>query len=176
MAPPGDNFMVLTKRLLYSALGGLLLTVVVVSLAVYLLFPSDEVRILRVIADGEKAIESEDREGTLSHISLQYRDDMDLTYPLVKRILTDSFTRFENFEVTLHTTPAITVQDGAARAVFDITVRATLRPAQGRLLQGSRGYLVGSAEEPSHLTLTFAKERFAWRVIKTEGVRVPFLE
>jgi ketosteroid isomerase-like protein len=126
------------------------------------LIVSDEARIKRVIYQGKTAIEKEDFEGALKHVSRDYQDDYGLNKMATAAILKRLYAQFD--EITIHVEEiAIEIREaGLGQAALRTWV--TARWGEGI------GYIVGSAENPSRVVFTLAKEGRQWRIIKTEGV------
>jgi len=126
---------------------------------------SEEDRIKGVIYHGRAAIEREDFEGALKHVSRDYQDAYGLNKMAIGAILKRVYAEFDNIaiqveemEVTILAIP----EKRQGRAAFNTWV--TFRSEEGI------GYLVGSFEEPCHVVFTLVKERGKWRVIKVEGI------
>ena len=123
---------------------------------------SDEARIKRVIYKGKAAIEREDFEGALKHVSRDYRDDLGFNKLAIGVIIKRVFNEFD--------TIAIHVEDMEIEISETRLGQATLFTwvtAQGK--EGI-GYIVGSMEKPSRVIFTLAKEGRHWRIVKVEGV------
>lgn len=127
---------------------------------------SDEDRIKGVIYQGKAAIEREDFEEALKHVSRDYRDEYGLNKMAIAAILKRVYAEFDDIaievadlEVTITEKETETKQ---GRAAFNTWV--TFRTEKGI------GYLVGSFEQPCQVVFTLAKEGGTWRVIKVEGI------
>ena len=127
---------------------------------------SDEDRIKGVIYQGKAAIEREDFEEAIKHVSRDYQDEYGLNKMAIAAILKRLYAEFddiaiqvEDLEVTITEKETGTKQ---GRASFNTWV--TFRTEEGI------GYLVGSFEEPCQVVFTLAKEGGTWRVIEVEGI------
>ena len=77
-----------------------ILLLIVAPVAVYLLWPSDEARIRKLVRLEAQALEAEDMEAVMKGISYNYSDDKGLSYLLIKRILEREFQRLNNIRVS----------------------------------------------------------------------------
>jgi hypothetical protein len=140
--------------------------IVLAALACFLLIKyiliSDEARIRRVIYKGRAAIEQEDFEGALRHVSRDYRDDYGLNKVAIAAILKRLFKEFDTIAIHVKGMEVEITEEGLGEATLLTWV--TAKGGEGV------GYIVGSAEEPSCVVFTLAKERGRWRVVRTEGV------
>jgi ketosteroid isomerase-like protein len=123
---------------------------------------SDEARIRRVIYKGKAAIEQEDFEGALTHVSRDYRDDYGLNKVAIAGILKRLFKEFDTIAIHVKGMEVEISEGGLGQATLFTWVTAQMGDGVG--------YIVGSAEEPSRVVFTLAKERGRWRVVRTEGV------
>ena len=139
------------------ALAGLIYLVFVRPLLI-----SDEARIKKGVKEGVEAIEAEDLEKCLRHVSIHYRDEYGLTYLGVKQLLSRIFQEFEAFEIDLGNLQITLLDKGTASAAFDLKVKVSYR--------GQNGYLLGSGDFSNRVTMSFIKEGRKWRVTRVEGV------
>jgi len=123
---------------------------------------SDEARIRKGVRAGAQAIEAEDLEKCLRHVSLHYKDEYGLTYLSVKGLLIRMFQEFDAFEIDLEHLRIILLDKGTAFATFDLKVTVSYR--------GERAYLLGSGDLSNRIKMSFAKERSRWKVTQVEGV------
>jgi hypothetical protein len=123
---------------------------------------SDETRIRRVIYKGKAAIEQEDFEGALRHVSREYQDDYGLNKVAIAAILQRLFKEFDTIAIHVKVMEVEIAEGGLGKATLSTWVTAHMGDEVG--------YIVGSAEEPSRVIFTLAKERGRWRVVGTEGV------
>jgi hypothetical protein len=123
---------------------------------------SDETRIKRVIYKGTAAIEEEDFEGAMTHVSREYQDDYGLNKLAIGAVLKRLYKEFDAIDIRIEHIAVEITEGGVGRAT--ILTWATARVGD------DFGYLVGSAETPRRVVFTLVKERARWRVVKTEGV------
>ena len=126
------------------------------------LIVSDEARIKRVINKGRAAIEQEDFEGALTHVSREYQDDYGLNKMAIAALLKRLYAQFDDINIHVGEIYIVIREAGLGEATLHTWVTARW----GEEI----GYIVGSAENPSRGVFTLAKEGRQWRVIKTEGV------
>jgi hypothetical protein len=123
---------------------------------------TDEARIKRVIYQGKAAIEKEDFEGALKHVSRDYQDAYGLNKMAIAAILKRVYAEFDNIAIEVEEMEVTIGEGKRGQAAFNTWV--TFRSKEGI------GYLVGSFEEPCRVVFTLAKEGGTWRVIKVEGI------
>lgn len=140
----------------------LIFILILVPLAVYLLCPSDEARIKKLIKQGVSAIEKKEIDNIMSKISFAYRDDYGMTYLYIKKILEKQFMSMSDIQIEYENLK-IDVKDNSAFAELDVRVIATTN--------NQTGYIIGDIESPVHIKFTLDKERAKWLVVKTEGLR-----
>jgi hypothetical protein len=126
------------------------------------LLVSDEARIRKVIYKGKAAIEQEDFEGALRHVSRDYHDDYGLNKLAIGALLKRIFTEFDDITIHVKGMDVEIRERGLGQATFLTWV--TVKGEEGV------GYIVGNAENPSRVVFTLAKEGRHWRVVKVEGV------
>ena len=139
-------------------IGLLFLFALIVTL--WLLWPSDESRIRKLIKEGAKAAESGDLDGVMAKISFNYRDDYGMTYLYLKEILKREFQRLSDISVEYENLK-IQVSENTALAELDMRVIATSG--------NETGYIIGDIKSPLPLRLTLDKERTKWLIVKAEG-------
>lgn len=140
-------------------IGGILLV-----LSVFLIkfvFVSEEKRVLKVIEDGEKALEAKDLDGCMKRLSYNYSDEYGLNYLQVKGFLEQFFQEFQEIEIQKEDLK-IDVDKKKKEAQASINVRVIVN------LQGQKGYLIGSSERPENIKMNFEKARTKWLVNKVE--------
>jgi len=123
---------------------------------------SEEDRVKAVISHGRAAIEREDFEGALKHVSRDYRDEYGLNKMAIAAILKRVYAEFDDIAIEVGEIEVQFPEKELSRTAFDTWV--TFRTEEGI------GYLVGSFEEPCRVTFTLAKEGGKWRVIEVEGI------
>jgi len=140
-----------------------LISIIIIPLILYFLWPSDESRIKKLFNEGSKAVEKENIDSVMSKISYNYRDDYGLTYLYIKNYLKSFFQRMSDIKIEYENLD-IKVNDKTATAEMDVRVIATIG--------NDTGYFLGDLPNPEHLKFTLEKERTKWLVIKTEGLPV----
>ena len=128
---------------------------------IYLLWPSDEARIKKMLKEGMSAVEQEDLENVMSKISFNYRDEYGLTYIYIKEYMKNIFRQMDEINVEYENLQ-IKVYENTASVAMDVRVVAQIGT--------DTGYVFGDYPNPEQLTLTLQKERTKWYVIKTEGL------
>lgn len=157
----------MNRRKLILGMLGLILLAGIPAAVWYAYQDSDETRIRKAVTEGRVSIESEDLEGAMDHVSEKYEDERGWTYYVVKRILRDAFSQFEGFKIEMGTMQ-IEIREKEAAASFDLRLFVNL--------QGQRGLLVGSVQEPAHIQLFLTKGLRRWLVTDVKGVRSPYGE
>lgn len=140
-----------------------LISIIIIPLILYFLWPSDESRVKKLFNEGSKAVEEENIDSVMSKISYNYRDDYGLTYLYIKNYLKSFFQRMSDIKIEYENLD-IKVNDKTATAEMDVRVIATIG--------NDTGYFLGDLPNPEHLKFTLEKERTKWLVIKTEGLPV----
>lgn len=115
---------------------------------VYLLWPSDEARIRKLVRKGALAVEKEDLEAVMSLVSFAYQDEHGLGYMLLKEVLKRHFGMYSDIEVEYEGL-MVEVEGGRAEAEMRVRVLAS----EG----GMRGYIFGDLKEPLRLGLELEK-------------------
>jgi len=127
-----------------------------------ILFPSDEERIRRTLYAGKEAIEREDLEGVMKHVSFRYRDGNGFTYLRVKAIFARIFEDFDEIKIHIRKMEVEIPKRRLGKAI--LLAWGTARGSDGV------GYIVGSGQEPSKVVIFLEKGRGGWKVIRAEGV------
>ena len=122
---------------------------------------SAERDIRKLLADGEAAVEAEDIQGAMSHVSRQYIDEIGLNYLGVRRVLGWAFNRFDGFDVRLHDV-SITIDGDMAKATGQLQVLV--------LHQDENTYLIAESGAPDLVTITLVKQRLTWKVTSVNGI------
>lgn len=138
-----------------------LLLLFILPIIIYFLWPSDEVRIRKLIREGAAAIEREELDAVMQKVNLAYRDDYGLNYIALKRFMSRWFETTGDIDVSYERL-RIDIKDRTATAVMYVRVAATAG--------GGKGFFIGDPREPERLKLSLVKERTRWSVIKSEGV------
>ena len=143
----------------------LLFILILTPVILYLVWPSDEARIKKLLKEGINAIEQEDLEHVMSKVSFNYRDDYGLTYLSIKEYMKKIFQQMNEISVEYENL-AIKVHEKTASAEMDVRVVAQVGT--------DKGYVFGDYPNPEHIMLTLQKDRTQWYVIKTEGYKTEF--
>jgi hypothetical protein len=128
------------------------------------LLVSDETRIKKVIYKGKAAIEREDFEGALKHVSRDYQDDYGLNKMAIAALLKRLYAQFDDIKIYVEWIEVEILERGLGQAAILTWVTAKWGD--------DVGYIVGNAETPRRVVFTLAKEGRHWRVVKTEGVEL----
>lgn len=139
-------------------------------LAVYLIRPSDESRIRKLLREGAEAVESGDLEGIMAKVSFNYRDDYGMTYLYLKEGLKRELGRLSDVTVEYGNTEIKVFERGdspgiskSATAELDLRVIATSG--------NETGYILGDIRTPLRLRIFLDKEGTKWLIVRTEGIR-----
>ncbi|MFZ6016977.1 MAG: hypothetical protein ACOYU0_05100 [Nitrospirota bacterium] len=139
----------------------LLLIIILAPIIIYLLWPSDEGRIKKLLKKGSNAVEREDLDDVMSRVSFNYRDDYGFTYLYIKEYMKKVFEQMSDIRVEYENLK-IKVNKATATADMDVRIIATIG--------NDTGYVIGDVAKPIHLRFTLEKERVKWLVTKTEGL------
>jgi hypothetical protein len=144
-----------------------LVLIAVIAVVGYWYLSSDERRIKKALSEAKEAIENEDLDAAMSHVSLQYRDERGWAYLIVKRVLERSFNEFDGIEIRMDV-QTIEIREKEAEARVGLTVLADL--------QGQKAFLLGNDAEPARAQITLIKETLGWRITAVNGLRPAALE
>ncbi|MBI5025237.1 MAG: hypothetical protein HZC12_00615 [Nitrospirae bacterium] len=136
---------------------------VLIIVLAYILYPTDEKRIKKVINSGQKAIEAEDIDGLMKYISYNYRDDYGNGYLQIKTIFQHVFKHLNDIEIERDAL-RITVNNDRAEAEFNVRVIAS----EGQ----DRGYILGEAGRAQNIKVSLEKSLNKWLIMRVEGVRL----
>ena len=141
----------------------LLAVLLAVSVAAFVLWPTDEDRIRGLVKEGARAVEAEDLDALMSKISFSYSDRHGLSYLIIKKQMQERFKRFSDIIVQYEGLEVIVAEDDTARAAMDLRVIATMGP--------DRGYFVGDIKEPVRLELWLRRGGSVkrWLVVNSTG-------
>ncbi|MDP2167402.1 MAG: hypothetical protein Q8J64_03610 [Thermodesulfovibrionales bacterium] len=131
---------------------------------VYLIRPTDEGRIKKLIKEGAEAVEKEDIAGVMSKISFTYQDKHGLSYILLRQLFEQEFKTLSGIKVEYENL-GIAVDGEKAGARIDVRVIATSG--------GQTGYYIGDIREPAHLVLELEKGPVGrWLVANSAGLEI----
>lgn len=143
-----------------------ILLLIVAPVGVYLLWPSDEARIRKLVLNEAQAIETEDIQAVMKGISYNYSDDKGLSYLLIKRLLEREFQRLNNIKVSYSDLLIEVRDDDTAIAVMDLHV--TSEDTGGTNNESPR-YMLGGSENPAVLNLALRKEGTGKWIIRSSS-------
>lgn len=141
----------------------LLILLFAAPLIIYLICPTEESRIRKLIREGASAFEAKKIDDVMSKISYNYTDEHGLSYLYLKEGGTRFFNQMNDIKVE-YEIKSIEVKDDKASAQIDVRVIA------GRVQDV--GYIVGDAVKPLSMKFYLEKERTKWLIVKTEGLPV----
>jgi hypothetical protein len=133
----------------------------IVAAVVFVLYPTDEKRIKRVIAGSEEALLQKDLDGLFGYISYNYRDDHGGSYLILKKRMQIVFKRLDDIEIEKNLL-GITVQEKTAEAELNVRVIAS----EG----ASREYIIGDAVNWQRIKIYFEKSPYKWKLVKVAGL------
>jgi phosphoribosylformylglycinamidine (FGAM) synthase-like amidotransferase family enzyme len=132
-----------------------------VPVVVYLLWPSDESRIKRLVKEGVEAVEEQNMDEAMSKVSFNYRDEHGFTYLYIEEAMKSLFQRMKDIRIEYENLK-INVDGNSATAEMDARIIATVG--------NDTGYVFGDMPHPAHFKITLEKERTKWLVTKVEGL------
>ncbi len=148
----------------------ILVLLIVSPVVIWLLWPTDEAQIRKLIRQTAEAAETADVEGVMKGVSFNYSDSYGMSYALLKNNIERVLRPLSGIEV-VYTAPDIEVfEDETAQASMELEVLATM--------DGNRGYFLGGPGNKLTLTIKLAKNQLGqWRVTHAEydvGSKAPF--
>jgi hypothetical protein len=141
----------------------LLFMVMVAPVVIYLLWPTEEARIRKLVRQAAHAIEAKDVEGVMEKVSFNYQDEYGLSYLLIKKMLERQFQRYSGMEVEYENL-RIDVSEGAEEATASMDLRVLASSGD------QMGYALGG-DEPARLRLRLKKggPLKRWQVVEASG-------
>ncbi|MEK7238143.1 MAG: hypothetical protein AAB012_01460 [Nitrospirota bacterium] len=130
-------------------------------ISIYVLYPTDERRIIRIINNSEDAVAEKNIDKLMEYVSYNYRDDYGSSYIQIKKILQTVLSRLNDIKIE-RTITKISVRENFAEAELDVRVIAS----EGE----HRGYIIGDAGQAAAIKIFFEKSSYKWLIIKVEGV------
>lgn len=130
-------------------------------ISIYVLYPTDERRIIRIINNSEDAIVEKNIDKLMEYVSYNYRDDYGSSYIQIKKILQTVLSRLNDIKIE-RTITKISLRENFAEAELDVRVIAS----EGE----NRGYIIGDAGQAAAIKIFFEKSSYKWLIIKVEGV------
>jgi len=143
----------------------LLVVLIVSPVVLYLLWPTEEARIRKLVREAARAAEAGDVEGVMSKVSFSYQDEHGLSYAVIKRNLGEKFKLFSDIEVEYENLRVEVDEEGKeAEAAMDLRMIATAG-------DNDRGYVLGDVENPARLKLRLRKggPLNKWLVVSASG-------
>lgn len=133
----------------------------IIAALIFVLYPTDEKRIKRVIAGSEEALSKEDIDGLFEYISYNYRDEYGNSYLILKKRMEIVFKRLNDIE-TERNLLRITVQEKSAEAELNVRVIASEGAA--------REYIIGDSVTWQGIKVYFEKSPYKWKIVKVAGL------
>ena len=146
----------MSKRIISS-----LFILIITPIILYLMYPTDETRIKKLLEEGRNAIEQEDLDQVMAKVSYNYQDEYGLTYLSMKEQMKKLFQQMNDIKVEYENLE-IKVHEQTASAEMDLRVIAQVGT--------DTGYVFGDYPNPEHLMLILQKERTKWYVINIKGI------
>lgn len=144
-------------NLLMKALKIALIVALVLSpIAIYLLMPSDEAQLNRLVQEAREAVEAGNVDGVMSVVSFNYKDERGMSYLLIKRLLEARMKGLTGISVEVS---GLSVRSIEKAAYIEIDARASSGAG------GSRSYWVGGEDHWLHISAKLGKEASGqWKV------------
>jgi hypothetical protein len=141
----------------------LLFLLVVAPVIIYLLWPTEEARIRKLVRQEARAIEARDVEAVMSNISFNYQDEYGLSYLIIKKSLEQRFQRYSGIDVEYENLQVkVAPEEKEATASMDLRVLASSGEEMG--------YAIGG-DEPASFMLRLKKggPLGKWQVVSASG-------
>jgi len=133
----------------------------------FVLYPTDEKRIRKIINNAEKAIASENIDKLMEVISFNYKDDYGNGYLQIKKTMEMVFKRLNGIEIEKNIIK-ISVKEDSAEAELSVRVNAS---RHGEATEGEeKGYVIGDAGKAETIKVFFENSPHKWLITKVEGV------
>lgn len=146
-----------------------LVLLIISPIIIYLLWPTEESRIRKLIKNGAKAVEAKKVDDVMSKISYTYTDQYAINYLVIKEVLQREFQRTNTISIEYDIRRVEVKEKGeekTASAAVDVRVIITA----GK----EAGYVVGDAARPAHLSLSLEKGPTGWLINSVEGIKLDF--
>lgn len=143
----------------------LLFILIVSPVIIYLLWPTEEARIRKLVKEASRSVEAEDVDGVMSKVSYGYQDEHGLSYAVIKKSLAQKFKFYSDIEVEYENLEIeVDNERDEATASMDLRVIATFGEAD-------RGYVLGDLQDPARLGLRLKKggPLNKWLVVGASG-------
>jgi len=141
----------------------LLFLLIVAPLVIYMLWPSEEAQIRKLVRHEARAIEAEDLKEVMSKVSFSYQDQYGLSYLTIQKIMERQFQRYSDIEVD-YKNLRIDIAEGDKEA--NVSMELSVMAKSGE----DMGYLVGG-DGPVHFELRLKKGGAlgTWQVVEASG-------
>jgi hypothetical protein len=131
------------------------------SLVIFILYPTDEKRIIKIIKSVEEAAISKDIDKFMGYISYNYSDDYHNGYIQIKEIIRTGFNRLDDMEIERNI-DKISVNENLAEAELSVRVITSIGE--------ERGYIIGDAVNGEKVRVFLEKSTQRWFIKKVDGV------
>lgn len=146
-----------------------ILIVSVVLMLVFFLRSEDDTREIESSVDEIMvACRKKDLDGVMDHFSIHYRDENGATYPVVKSVVMDFFSKYEGFDCD-YSDLKVSINDSDEEQV----AVASLDFYVSGIKTGKLFPIIGSESLPENIIVTLQKTSLgAWKIKEIEGVRI----
>jgi hypothetical protein len=146
-----------------------LILLIISPIVIYLLWPTEEGRIRKLIKNGAKAVEAKKVDDVMSKISYTYTDQYAINYLVIKEALQREFQRINTISIEYDITEVEVKKKGEEKtASAKVDVRVIITAGK------EAGYVVGDAAKPAHLRLSLEKGPTGWLINSVEGIKLDF--
>lgn len=147
----------------------LLILIVVALVILFIYFPrgDDPEEIEAVFDEMKEAAENKDADAAAEYFSLQYKDEYGATYHVLKKVIENTFRKYDSIRVSYSGLSVIFSEnesgDKEASANLDVIVTGQS--------SGMSRDLIGSEESPDNITVTLEKSGLGgWKIMGVEGI------
>ena len=144
---------------------GLIAAALVSALIFWVILPSEEGKIRKVMGKVRKGIEEEKILAVMGHFSRDYRDEFNNSYESVAGLIAGKFREFEGMKFATFTTEVELIDRETATCRVEARLLATF--------EGEFGYLLGTTREPASLLVALRKERGEWKIMGASEAYLP---
>jgi len=128
---------------------------------------TDEAKILRVIETGRKAIEDKSLRGVMAVLAPDYHDNLGLTATSVRPMIQRLFLGVQVLRVEIRE-QTLSDLDRRSTPIAHLSLAVVVSGS----VQGQPLYLMGTPNQPAHLTLTLIKDGRRWLVREVQGLHM----
>jgi hypothetical protein len=141
----------------------LLFVLIIAPMIIYLLWPTEEARIKKLVRQAAHAVEEENIEEVMSKVSYNYQDEYGLSYLLIKKGLQQQFQRYSNLDVDYENLK-VEIAEGKGEATASMDLRVVASAGQ------EMGYVLGG-DGPARFVLRLKKggPLKKWQVVEASG-------